>query len=155
MGDGTVLYSDGVVLKSRSWDGNAIAAGRDAAVNFHAHTLTVPVESGRRCPGTYTGEVRLENPTGGAGLRTRRGGRAFAVASTVGVVQRHGRGKHVFAAIGDRSAELQAKKKAMGPKGAGLYSLVGKGDVYDGKWFADVRHGVGQVSFRLRLLVPC
>ena len=151
MGEGTVTFSDGVTIKSRSWNGNAIAAGPAAAVDLHAQALTVPVESGRRCPGLYAGMVRLESPTGGPGLRTRRGGYSVAVASAVGIVQRHGRGKHVFAAIGDRTAELQAKKKAMGPKGPGLYGLVGKGDVYDGNWFADVRHGVGQVSFCLNL----
>lgn len=159
-GEGTLTYSDGVSLKCRSWDAIAIASGstvndkssklsRQWTAELHALELNLPSDSARNAPGIYTGAIRLKNPTNGPGLRTRRGGIAFVVASTIGTSQRHGRGRQVFFGASDRNIELQARKKAMGPHGAGIYSLVGKGDVYDGEWFDDVRHGFGKVSLLL------
>ena len=112
--------------------------GPNSTVDMHAQELNIPAQSSAAAQASTLVLCAWRARQEALAVHSRG---SFACSSNNSrYFDEHGCGKHVFSAIGDRSAGFK-RRKSDGTNGAGLYSLVGKGDVYDGNWFA----GVGMV----------
>ncbi len=165
-GAGVLTFSDGTTCAGDAWPRIARDLAVPAARGGQAAVLPPhlgPVQTSALCipagnpsrrggggGGQYVGEVELEmcgsgsvsanrrvntprRGGGGGGRRkaAKRGGNAVAVRLLEAPL-RHGRGKQVYSGGG-----------SSGAKGV----VTAKGDVYDGQWHADRRHGIGTMQY--------